>query len=101
MDLYFYDYKLAIEVDELVHCDKNINHKIERQKAIEKELACKSIRTNPDENDYNIFKAINKIHWHNKKPHKRFFTDKISKRLLEFESNNSLKYVVKKILSLL
>ena len=33
IDLYFYEYKLAIEVDELKHTNRNINNEIERQKA--------------------------------------------------------------------
>ena len=37
-DLYFCDYKLAIEVDEKGHKYRDINHETERQKAIEKEL---------------------------------------------------------------
>ena len=37
-DLYFYKHKLAIEVDEFGHADRNINNEIERQKALEKEL---------------------------------------------------------------
>ena len=36
IDLYFHEYKLAIEVDELGHADRNINNEIERQKALEK-----------------------------------------------------------------
>ena len=38
IDLYFHKYKLAIEVDELGHTNRNINNEIERQKALEKEL---------------------------------------------------------------
>ena len=30
--LYFYDYKLAIEADELSHNDRNIDHEIQREK---------------------------------------------------------------------
>ena len=36
IDLYFLDYKLAIEVDEKDHDDINIDHEIKRQKALEK-----------------------------------------------------------------
>ena len=54
-DFYFHEYKLAIEVDELGHTNKNINNEIERQKALEKELNCVFIRINPDEKDLNIF----------------------------------------------
>ena len=50
IDLYFHEYKLAIEVDELGHTDRNINNETERQKALEKELNCVFIRNNPDEN---------------------------------------------------
>ena len=70
IDLYFHEYKLAIEVDELGHTNQNINNKIEKQKALENELNCVFIRINPDEKD---FKEINKIHRHIKK----FLIDKI------------------------
>ena len=60
IDFYFHEYKLAIEIDELVHKDRDVNHEIERQKAIKKELDCEFIRINPDEQHLNIFKAINK-----------------------------------------
>ena len=67
IDLYFHEYKLAIEVDKLGHTNRNINNEIERQKALEKELNCIFIRINPDEKDFNTFKEINKIHSHIKK----------------------------------
>ena len=60
-DLYFHKYRLAIEVDELGHTDRNLSNEIERQKALEEELNCVIIRINPDEIDYNIFREINKI----------------------------------------
>ena len=64
IDLYFHEYKLAIEVDELGHTNRNINNEIERQKALEKELNCVFVRINPDKKSFNIFKEINKIHRH-------------------------------------
>ena len=67
IDLYFHEYKLAIEVDELGHNDRNIDYEIQRQKAIEKELGCVFIRINPDEENFNIFKAINEIYRYIKK----------------------------------
>ena len=36
IDLYFHDYKLAIEIDEKVHKDRNTSDEIQRQKALEK-----------------------------------------------------------------
>ena len=91
-DLYFHEHKLAIEIDELGHNDRNIDYEIQRQRALERELNCVFIRTNPDAVDFNIFKEINKIHRH-KKSSKKFLIDKISKRLLEIESveNHSIK----------
>ena len=105
IDLYFHKYKLAIEIDELGHNDRNTDYEIQRQRALERELNRVVIRTNPDAVDFNIFKEINKIHRHIKKSSKKSLIDKISKRLLELQSveNHSikskcLKWIVKKIL---
>ena len=73
IDLYFHKYKLATEVDELGHADRNINNEIERQKALEKELNCVFIRINPDEKDFNIIIAINEIYKHIKKVIQKIF----------------------------
>ena len=64
IDLYFHDYKLAIKVDGKSHRDRNLDHKIQRQKALEKKLTCKFIRIAPDEEDFNILKTINEMHRH-------------------------------------
>ena len=64
IDLYFHEYKLVIEVDELDHNDRNIDYGIQRQKALERELNCVFIRINPDEKYFNIFIEINKIQTH-------------------------------------
>ena len=92
IDFYVHEYKLAIEVDELRHADRNINNEIKRQKALENKLSCVFIRINPNEKDFNIFKEINKIHGHIKKSFKKSLIDKIWKRLLELElkSNHSV-----------
>ena len=86
-------YKLAIEVDELGHADRNLSNETERQKALEKEIDCVFNRINPDEENFNIFKEINKIHRHIKKSTKKSLNDNLSKRLLglEFKSNHSIK----------
>ena len=93
IDLYFHKYKLAIEVDELGHNDRNIDYEIQRQQALERELNCVFIRINPDAVDFSIFKEINKIHRHIKKLSKESLIDKISKRMLELEfaHNHSIK----------
>ena len=104
-DLYFHKHKLAIEVDDLRHADRNLSNEIERQKVLEKELDCVFIIINPDEQKFNIFREINKIHRHIKISTKKSLTGDLSKRLLEleFESNHSikskcLKWIVKKLL---
>ena len=60
IDLYFHKHKLAIEVDELGHADRNLSDEIERRKALEKELDCLFIRINLDGKNFNIFKEIKK-----------------------------------------
>ena len=85
IDLYFHEYKLAIEVDELGHNDKNIDYEIQIQKAIEKELGYVFVIINPDQQNFNIFKAMNEIDRHIKKSTIKSLIDKFSKRLLELE----------------
>ena len=113
IDLYFHKYKLAIEIDEFGHDDRNIDYKIERQRALERELDCIFIRINPDAIDFNIFKEINTIHRHiyqltkqqtKQKPEKSII-DNLSKKLLEIEfkqhnqiKTSCLKWIFKNIL---
>ena len=105
IDLYFHDHELAIGNDELDHKHRDVNYEIQGQKTIEKQLGCKFVGINADEQNVNIFKAINKMQRHIKESPKKYLIDKISKRLvnLEFKSDYSiklkcLKYVVRKIL---
>ena len=64
IDIYFYDYRLAVEIYEKGRKDRNINYEIKRQKVLEKRLSCKFIRINPDEDYFNINKANNEIFRH-------------------------------------
>ena len=64
IDLYFPEYKLAIECDEFGHRDRDLEYEVKRQKYIEGELKCSFIRFNPDARDFNIFRVINKIYQH-------------------------------------
>ena len=98
IDLYFYDHKLAIELDENGHSDRNIDYEIKQQKTIEQELGCKFIRTDPDKEDFEIFRSI-------KQSTKKTLIIRISTRLLglEFKSDNiikskAIKCILKKIL---
>ena len=72
--MYVPKYKLAIEVDELGHCTRDIKSEIERQNKIEKELDCKFIRIDPSRKNFDIideFCRIKKHHQVNKKKCKR------------------------------
>ena len=89
IDLYFHDYKLAIEVDKKSHKDKNIDYKIQRQKALENKHGCNFIRIDPDEEDFNIFKAINEIQRHVKKSTKEL-TEKSTKKSVIDELSNKI-----------
>ena len=71
IDLYLHVYKLAIEVDEKGHRDRNIDREIKRQKVIEEKLDCTFIRIDPDEENFNIFKAQNEIFRYIKKSNKK------------------------------
>ena len=109
IDLYFHEYKLEIEVDELGHNDRNIDYEIERQTALEKELDCVFIRIDHDVADFNICKEINKIHRHINQLTKQQTEQKTKESIkkgfleLEFKQNNQiktkcLKWIVKNIL---
>ena len=105
LNLYFHHYKLVIEVDEVGHIDKNIDYEIKRQEVIKEKLDCKFIRINPDEEHFNIFKAVNEILRHIKELTEKSTKKSVNKLLrLEFKKYNSikakcLKYVVKHIFS--
>jgi very-short-patch-repair endonuclease len=61
IDLYFIDYKIAIECDEFNHKDRDRKYEIERETFIKKKLGCKFIRYNPDDEDFSVFDVINEI----------------------------------------
>ena len=98
-DMYFHDYKLAIEIDEKGHKDRNIDQKIKRQKIIEQELGCKFIRTDLEKGELDIFWAINQTFRHIKQLIKKTLKSKVSTRLLglEFKSDNITKSKDRKI----
>ena len=53
VNLYSHDYKLAIEIDENYHSNRNIDYEIKRPKEIEQELG---IRTDSDKEEIDILK---------------------------------------------
>ena len=61
IDLSFHDYKLAVEVDEGGHKDRNQDYEKQREELIKKDLGCIFIRINPDEEGFKISRANDKI----------------------------------------
>ena len=103
IDLYFYEYKLAIEIDELGHNDRNADYEIKRVREIENELNCVFIRTNPDAADFNINKLNKQIFKHIIQSKEEKLKNKFTKELLRYVSSifiilKPIKYFVKEIL---
>ena len=64
IDFYFPKHKLAIEVDEKGHTDRDEKKEKEREKRIKEKLGCKFIRINPDEKDYDEYVKFGEINNH-------------------------------------
>lgn len=62
IDLYFTDYKIAIECDEFGHVDRDPIYEEIREKFIENNLKCTFVRFDPDNQNFDIFDVINEIH---------------------------------------
>ena len=61
IDLYFLKYKLAIEVDEFGHRDRDIGYEVEREKCIAKLLNCSFARFNPDAKEFCILEVVKNL----------------------------------------
>ena len=61
IDLYFPEYRLAVECDEFGHADRDIDYEVKRQRFIEDQLQCQFIRYNPDDHEFDILVVLNKI----------------------------------------
>ena len=70
IDFYFQKYKLAIEIDELSHADRDSVKENKRQKELKEHLKCTFISINPDKKDFSAYDGL---------------IDDLSKRLLELE----------------
>ena len=94
IDLYFPKNRLAEEIDEKGHLERNENKEEERENKIKEALKCEFISINPSKEKFNIFVEIGKIYNsvddikekrrnklidERKRKHKKY-TDKIKKR---------------------
>ena len=89
IDYYFPKYKLAREVDELGHKDRDRTKENKRQKDLQEYLDSKFIRINPSEKNFDIYDGVKKIltfiNKFKQKQTKKLMIDDLSKRLLELE----------------
>ena len=93
MDTYFPKQKLAIEIDENGHQDRDFEAEIERQKTLEKELNSRFIRINPAKEKFDVFNQIGRIQDFVFESNEKSLLKTISGRLLELKlkSDNTIK----------
>ena len=97
IEFYFPKYKLAIEVDELGHKDRDQTKENKRQKDLKEYLVYKFIRIIPEEENVDVYDGLKKIltfiNELKKKENKKSLIDDLSKRplKLKFKSNRSIK----------
>ena len=61
IDLYLPDQKLAIEIDEHNHADRDPSYEKEREMYIKAQLGCKFVRINPDSEGFKLSTCIGRI----------------------------------------
>jgi very-short-patch-repair endonuclease len=61
IDLYLPNQKLAIEIDENNHADRDARYEETRERRIKRELGCKFLRINPDANDFKLSSCVGRI----------------------------------------
>ena len=64
IDLYFVKYKLAVEIDEHGHKERDSEKELSGENAIKQKLGCIFIRINPELKDFNITVEINRVFEH-------------------------------------
>jgi very-short-patch-repair endonuclease len=61
VDLYFPQYRIAVECDEHGHSNRDPYYEQEREEHIKTKLSCVFLRFNPDDPCFSIFKVINSL----------------------------------------
>ena len=61
IDLYLPDQKLAIEIDEHNHADRDPSYEKEREMYIKAQLGCKFLRINPDSEGFKLSTCIGRM----------------------------------------
>ena len=95
IDLYFYEHKLAIEIDELGHNDRNTDYETKREREIKNELNCVFIRTNPDAANFNINELNNQIFKHIIQSKEKNTVNKVINKIAELDNKIDKIYKIK------
>ena len=82
VDLYFHEYKVAIEIDEKGHKYRYQDYEKQREELIEK-LDCVFITINPDEENCKMPNANNKIFRHSKESIKKLTEESTKNAVVE------------------
>ena len=94
IDFYFPEHKLAVEVDEKAHLDRNEDKDKKGEKEIKEELDCQFIRINPSKERFNINVELGKIHNHiiesTKTLAKKYLIDKLLSELLKLKLKKAI-----------
>ena len=85
IDFYSPRHKLAIEVDELGHLDRNEEDEMKGQKKLEEHLQCTFFRINPDGENFDIFIELGKIESYISESNKKL-TKKLTKEVIDRRS---------------
>ena len=85
IDFYSPRHKLAIEVDELGHLDRNEEDEMKGQKKLEEHLQCTFFRINPDGENFDIFIELGKIESYISESNKKL-TEKLTKEVIDRRS---------------
>jgi prophage antirepressor-like protein len=62
VDYYLPDHKIAIEIDEYEHKDRDVKYEKNREKYLTEEMECIFVRCNPDDPNFTISGLIGRIH---------------------------------------
>ena len=92
-DACFPKQRLAIEVDEKGHQNRDFECEVGRKKALGKELGCKFIRINPAKANFDVYIEIGRIQVFVSELNEKSLIKKNSSRLLElaFKSDTTIK----------
>ena len=98
IDLYFLDYKLAIETDENEHSDRIIDYEKKTKSNRIRRLGCNFSRIYPGKEEFDIFTIIIKIYRYVKQSTKKALILRLRFKSDNIIKSKAIKFIVKKVL---